>query len=148
MEIPHTFRRLRRLIHLNLKNNKLIHFPCEIFLLERLRFCFLNSNRLPYIAEIHLNATRHIKVLDINDNPFDDSQILGCLTGYSHITYGRQISRDSRAQNDGDDDEANSDDDYDVDTDWENSDATDELNLSDFSDQGGIDEQVCVDNFY
>lgn len=74
--LPATFSELTKLIHLNLKNNCLEVFPIEIAKLKKLRYCFLNSNNIKLIETIHLIQTEFLTVLDINENPFPDEEVL------------------------------------------------------------------------
>lgn len=91
-------------------------------------------------------GTKVLHVLDINDNPFDDEKLLGNLTGYPHVTYGRQRARNSRPHDGQDEEEEydSSEDDLTGSEDWEHSVGTSDLDTSDDTD----DERENEVGFY
>lgn len=148
-ELPVSFKNLTKLIHFNIKNNKLSDFPPQIIDQRELRYCYLNSNKIKNIDKNHLRGTKLLHVLDINDNPFDDEKLLGNLTGYPHVTYGRQRARNSRSHDD-DEEYDSSEDDLTDSEDWENSVMTSELDTSDGTDEERENEVIvnCHRNIY
>lgn len=78
--IPESMVNLASLVHLNLKNNRLAKFPEIISNIKALRFCFLNSNQIANISSEHLENTAFMKMLNINDNPFPDDELLSTVS--------------------------------------------------------------------
>lgn len=74
-EIPSTFANLTNLAHLNMKNNLLKQFPIAIGNMMNLKYCFLNCNSIDNVIDEHLEKTKFMKMLDINDNPFPDENL-------------------------------------------------------------------------
>lgn len=74
-ELPKTFVNLTNLTHLNMKNNLLKQFPTIISNMINLKYCFLNCNSIDDLIDQHLEETKFMKMLDINDNPFPDENL-------------------------------------------------------------------------
>lgn len=104
---------MNSLTHLNMKNNCLTEVPVALPNLDCLRFCYLNSNAIRDIADWHLSSTTHIRMLNIDDNPFPDDHLrfevrsnisnksysisnmnfMNVIQDYPHVVYGPSKKR-------------------------------------------------------
>lgn len=78
-ELPPSFKDLQKLVHLNLRNNRLTRIPQSVHSLAKLQYLFLSSNLIDEVRLIDLYQTKHLKLLDLNENPFPDDHILTTL---------------------------------------------------------------------
>lgn len=119
---------LSNLIHFNAKNNRLKAFPENLIGSITLKYAYLNSNDIQEVKAIDLYKTKTMKLLDLNENPFPDEDIMSLLKMFPHVVY---LSK----KPDNDSDLSSSDDDEIED--WEYSIETSDLDSSD-SDCGDL----------
>lgn len=77
--LPRSMAGLANLTHLNVQNNCIKVVPDFLDKLRSLKYVFLNSNRINSVHLMDLYHTNHVKVLDLNYNPFPDENIIPML---------------------------------------------------------------------
>lgn len=77
--LPPSMECLSSLTHLNVQNNCIKVLPNFFQKLRCLKYAFLNSNRIQSVHMIDLFHTNHLRVFDLNCNPFPDDHIIPVL---------------------------------------------------------------------
>lgn len=77
--IPESLEYLQNLVHCNLQNNRIEVLPDIFHKMRSLKYLFVNSNSIKSVHLMDLYHTNHLKVFDLNHNPFPDEHILPVL---------------------------------------------------------------------
>lgn len=77
--VPESMESLQSLVHCNLQNNCIQTLPDIFHKMRSLRYLFLNSNSIKAVHFMDLYHTNHLKVFDLNHNPFPDDDIIPLL---------------------------------------------------------------------